>query len=71
MNNVAQHFATAFLGKFLKNDPSMDIYLNLVENAKDGKWSADADGKLKADHSYWAGFPNRTAVGLRLEHRKP
>ena len=71
MNNIAQHFATAFLGKFLKNDPSMDIYLNLVENAKDGKWSADADGKLKADHSYWAGFPNRTAVGLRLEHRKP
>lgn len=71
MNNIAQHFATAFLAKFLKNDTGMDSYLNLVENAKDGKWSAEADGKLKSDHTYWAGFPNRTAVGLRLEQRKP
>ncbi len=71
MNNISQHFVTAFLAKFLKNDASMDSYLNLLENAKDGKWSAEADGKLKADHSYWAGFPNRTAAGLRLEQRKP
>jgi predicted dienelactone hydrolase len=71
MNNIAQHFATAFLAKYLKGDASMDSYLNLVENAKDGKWSAEADGKLKADHTYWNGFPNRTAAGLRLEQRKP
>ena len=71
MNNIAQHFTTAFLAKFLKNDTSVDPYLNVVENAKDGKWSAEADGKLKADHTYWAGFPNRTAAGLRLEQRKP
>ena len=71
MNNISQHFATAFLAKFLKNDASMDAYLNLVENAKDGKWSAEADGKFKADHTYWNGFPNRTAAGLRLEQRKP
>ena len=71
MNNISQHFTTAFLAKFLKNDGGMDAYLNLVENAKDGKWSAEADGKFKADHSYWNGFANRTAAGLRLEQRKP
>ncbi len=71
MNNISQHFATAFLAKFLKNDTSMDPYLNVLENAKDGKWSAEADGKFKADHTYWNGFPNRTATGLRLEQRKP
>jgi predicted dienelactone hydrolase len=71
MNNIAQHFATAFLGKFIKGDSTMDAFLNLTPNAKDGKWSAETNGDLKADHSYWKGFPNRTAAGLRLEQAKP
>ena len=71
MNNIAQHFTTAFLAKYLKNDSSMDSYLNLLENAKDGKFSAEANGTFKADHTYWKGFPDRTAAGLRLEQRKP
>ncbi len=71
MNNIAQHFATAFLAKYLKNDAGMDAYLNLVENSKDGKWSAESNGTFKPDHSYWKGFPARSAVGLRLEQRKP
>ena len=71
MNNIAQHFTTAFLGKYLKSDASMDSYLALVENAKDGKWSAETTGALKADHTYWKGFANRTAAGLRLEQKKP
>ena len=71
MNNIAQHFTTAFLAKYLKNDSSMDGYLNLLENAKDGKFSAEANGTFKADHTYWKGFPDRTAAGLRLEQRKP
>ena len=71
MNNIAQHFTTAFLAKHLKNDAGMDAYLNLVENARDGKWSAEANGTFKSDHTYWKGFPNRTAAGLRLEQRKP
>ncbi len=71
MNNIAQHFTTAFLGKYLKNEAGMDAYLNVVENSKDGKWSAEANGNLKSDHNYWKGFPNRSAVGLRLEQRKP
>lgn len=71
MNNIAQHFATAFLGKFLKQDAAMDGYLNLVEYAKDGKMSLEKDGSPKPDHSYWKGFPARSAVGLRLEQRAP
>ena len=71
MNNIAQHFVTAFLAKHLRSDVAMDGYLNLVENAKDGKWSAEANGTLKGDHSYWKGFAMGTAVGLKLEQRKP
>lgn len=71
MNNIAQHFATAFLARYLKNDTAMDAYLQLLENPRDGKWSVEANGSFKADHTYWKGFPNRTAVGLRLEQRKP
>jgi predicted dienelactone hydrolase len=70
MNNITQHFVTAFFAKQLKNDGAMDAYLNVTENAKDAKWSAEADGKFKADHTYWNGFANRTAAGLRLEQRK-
>jgi len=71
MNNIAQHFSTAFLGKYLKNDAGMDAYLNLVEKSRDGKWSAEENGTFKADHTYWKGFGARTAAGLMLEQRKP
>lgn len=71
MNNIAQHFVTAFLIKYLRNDAKMDAYLNLVENGKDGKWSAEANGTPKGDHTYWKGFAPGTAVGLKLEQRKP
>ena len=71
MNNIAQHFVTAFLAKHLKSDAAMDSYLNLVESAQDGKWSAEANGTLKSDHTYWKGFRRSTAVGLKLEQRKP
>ena len=71
MNNIAQHFATAFLGKYLRGDPAMDGYLDLVEHSRDGKWSAEANGTFKSDHTFWKGFPRRNAAGLRLEFRKP
>jgi predicted dienelactone hydrolase len=71
MNNIAQHFSTAFLGKYLKGDVGMDVYLNLVEKSRDGKWSLEENGTPKADHTYWKGFSARTAVGLALEQRKP
>lgn len=69
MNNIAQHFATAFLGQYLRGDANMAPYLKLVENARDGRYSVEANGTPKADHTYWKGFENRTAAGLRFEYR--
>jgi len=70
MNNIAQHFVTAWLGKLLKHDPAMDAYLELAtERSNDGVWEVGADGSEGADHTYWKGFANRSAVGLRWERR--
>jgi hypothetical protein len=63
MNNISQHFVTAFLGKYLKHDDSMDAFLALTENAKDGKWSTDESGNKKPEHTYWKGSRN----ALRLD----
>jgi predicted dienelactone hydrolase len=71
MNNITQHFATAFLGRHLRNDPAMGAYLTLVEYARDGKWSAEPNGALRADHTFWKGFQRRQAAGLRFEFRAP
>jgi predicted dienelactone hydrolase len=67
MNNISQHFVTAWLEKHLKDNSDMDVYLNLKTNSNDGVWSKDDKGQTKADHSHWAGFKNRTAKGLRFE----
>jgi predicted dienelactone hydrolase len=63
MNNVAQHFATAFLGIHLQGDETLAPYLDLVTD--------DATGNPTARHTSWRGFPDRTAVGLRFEQRRP
>ena len=67
MNNVAQHFVTAWMAKHLKSDNSMDEYTNLVEHSNDGVWAIEKDGAEKVEHTYWKGFANRTANGLRFE----
>ncbi len=69
MNNIAQHFVTAFLDLHLEGDAEKARYLDLVEVAEDGIWSVAEDGAEKPDHTYWAGFPDRSAKMLRLEHR--
>lgn len=68
MNNIAQHFATAFFDQHLRGQDS-SAFFDVLENSDDGVWSVDDDGNPDADHSYWLGFPNRTAVGLRLQYR--
>ncbi|MFW2589328.1 alpha/beta hydrolase family protein [Sagittula sp. SSi028] len=68
MNNVAQHFATAFMDLHVKGDADKARYLDLIERAADGVWSMEDDTPT-ADHSYWTGFGNRTAQGLRWESR--
>ena len=67
MNNITQHFATAFMDLHLKGDSEKAAYLDLVESAADGVIDLEEDGTRKQTHSYWEGFPARTAAGLRFE----
>ena len=66
MNNIAVHFVTAFLNEHLKGETGP--WLELTPNSNDGTWAMEEDGETPAEgHTYWAGFPNRSAVGLRFE----
>jgi predicted dienelactone hydrolase len=48
MNNIAQHFATAWFGKYLKGDASMDAFLNLPQT---GNWKGFGETKgLKLEY---------------------
>ena len=69
MNNIAQHFITAFLGKYLKEDEAMNAYLEVIPEAASGVYAANEDGTFKPEHTYWKGFADRTAKGLTLSHR--
>ncbi|WP_299144730.1 alpha/beta fold hydrolase [uncultured Tateyamaria sp.] len=69
MNNIAQHFATAFLGQHLKADGDAATYLDLIPNAGDGLVDLDDNGTPTEDHTYWRGFAPRTAKGLRFESK--
>ncbi|WP_416237465.1 alpha/beta hydrolase family protein [Sulfitobacter sp. F26169L] len=71
MNNIAQHFVTAWLDQQLKEDAEKGIYLDLVENSNEGVWSMNEDGTAKEDHTYWKGFAKGTAKGLMFEVKAP
>ncbi len=66
MNNIAQHFATAFLDLHLKGDTAKAGYLDLTPTAEDGTFAME-EGTPTADHTYWTGFPDRTAKALTFE----
>lgn len=55
MNNINQHFVTAFLGIHLKKE-ELQKYLDINENSNDGDWT---------------GFKPRSATGLELIHASP
>lgn len=55
INNINQHFVTAFLGIQLKG-LDLNKYLEVKENSNDATWP---------------GFKPRTSVGLELRHAKP
>ncbi|TFW13780.1 alpha/beta fold hydrolase [Duganella callida] len=59
INNINQHFVTAFLGIQLKNEP-FQSYLDLPP--------LQADGTIKEDPGLWKGFPKRAALGLTWQH---
>ncbi|MGI8747241.1 MAG: alpha/beta hydrolase family protein [Deinococcus sp.] len=69
LNNLNQHFVTAFLNVKLKGMTQDAGYLNVpTPIAINGKYSRNPDGTPKADDTYWKGFKNRTAVGIELYH---
>ena len=70
MNNIAQHFITAWLEQRLKGDAGKAAYLDLVPVSNEGVWATNDDGSFKPEHSYWKGFPKGYARGLRLEWKK-
>ena len=59
INNINQHFVTAFLGIHLKQQP-FQPYLDLPP--------LGADGTIKPDPGLWKGFPKRAALGLAWRH---
>ena len=67
MNNIAQHFVSAWLDVELKGDLGMSEYLDLIKIGREGVWSVNEDGTFNEDHTYWAGFQEGTADGLRYE----
>lgn len=67
MNNILQHFVTAFMDANVKGEAEKAEYLELIEVAEDGVVSRDDAGQEKEDHTYWQGFPDGTAKGLRME----
>ena len=63
MNNIFNHFATAFFGLHLKGEQDKQAYLDVVPNGKDAVYAVDREGKPTAAHTYWKGFKRGTAVG--------
>ena len=67
MNNIAQHFATAFMGLHVKGETEMAAYFDLIERAADGVYALNDDGSEKEEHTHWNGFAPRTGQGLVFE----
>ena len=70
MNNVAQHFATAFFDLHLKGDTARAPFFDLIPNGGDGVIALDQEANPTDDHTYWTGFAPRTAEGLRFETKR-
>lgn len=54
INNINQHFVTAFLGFYLKGNETYKAYMDV---------NADAEKKE------WPGFKPRTTIGLEMDHK--
>lgn len=67
MNNIMDHFATAFFDYYLKGKKERLQYLQLVPNSQDGVYSVEENHETDS-HTYWKGFAPGTARGLLLEH---
>ena len=67
LNNINQHFITAFLGKYIQGDAAKyEPYLDLIE-----PMSNDSPRVDESDPAYWKGFPNFSAIGMEFRHLAP
>lgn len=70
MNNIMDHFVTAWFDWRLKGDDSRKRFLDVVPDGANAVYSV-RNGQQQEDHSYWPGFAAGSAVGLKLEHLGP
>jgi predicted dienelactone hydrolase len=66
MNNVMDHFATAYFTYHLKGDSSMLEFLDVHPDGAEATYSVK-DGVPNEAHNYWPGFEEGSAVGFKLE----
>ena len=72
MNNILQHFATAYFGLHLKGEAAMQAYFDVVPSWQGCGVLNGSRGQAELPaHTYWKGFKRGTAVGLMLEHAIP
>jgi predicted dienelactone hydrolase len=71
MNNILQHFATAYFDRHLKGDEAKQTYFDVVTSGSEAVYAVDREGREQPSHTYWKGFKRGTAVGLTLEHATP
>lgn len=67
MNNIMDHFATAFFDYYLKGNADSLKFLELRPNSEEGVSSGIESQDANA-HTVWKGFSEGTARGLTLEH---
>lgn len=77
---IDAHFIVAFLDRVIREDASMDGYLNPpTPHSSDGTWplsrgqtaGGEFAGHDAASANYWKGFQRRWALGLEFQHDKP
>lgn len=70
-NNILQHFVTAFLDLHLKGKIEQREYLDVIEDGADAVYSLNHEGIPNPHHTYWKGFAQSRAVGLKMLRGQP
>jgi len=71
MNNILQHFVTAFLDLHLKGISERRDYLDVLEDGAEAVYSLNHEGMPNPQHTYWKGFAQSRAVGLKMLRGQP
>lgn len=68
VHNVLQHFITAFLGRHVRGDASLERYLDLPQTASPAVGTVNAEN-IDRPQPTWAGFAPNTTRGLEHHTR--